>query len=704
MLESENNKDNRDVNHLSEIRNIGIAAHIDAGKTTTTESILYLAGKIHKVGKVHDGNTVTDFDPQERERGITIFSAATTVFWKDSSINLVDTPGHIDFTMEVERCLRVLDGAIVVIDGKEGVEAQTETVWNQADKYEIPRIIFINKMDGVDNVENRFIACYKSLEEKLHAKILIVQFPIGEYQGIEGIIDLIEKKAHYFQGDREENYQTKEIPANLQEKVQTYRQELLEKVIAYDEKLGLKYLEGKHLSSQEIKSLIRKAVLSREYFAVFCGSAYKHVGVKLLLDGVVDYLPSPLDRSKITIFSDQQEKEISLSDYPVTLGLAFKIVALPFGKLTYVRVYCGKIPANSYIYNVNRNKKERVSRLVQMHANKQEKVSEAKMGDIVALIGLEYTKTGDTLCSEKKDILLESISFAEPVISLAIEPKTKQDEDKLNKSLESLAQEDPTFHYVYNKDTRQRIISGMGELHLEVLVERLKREFGVEVNTGKPQVAYRETIKSTAKLVEIEYFHKKQTGGAGQHAKVKLEFEPDEIGKDFKLETRLRGEAVGKGNCYVPAVEEGLLRAFSAGPLLNCPVVGVKVTLTGGDYHEVDSSDLAFKLAGYYAFKENTEKFNLTLLEPIMKLEVSNIHENYYGTVLASITSKRGIVEGIEKKKETYLLKAKIPLSETFGYSTTLRSLTEGRGTHSLQFSHYQEVPSHIIEELVGKK
>ena len=710
MPMSEKNND-----YLNKIRNIGIMAHIDAGKTTTTERILYHAGKIRKIGEVHRGEAQMDWMAQEKKRGITITSAATTVFWQDRQINIIDTPGHVDFTAEVERSLRVLDGGIVVIDGKEGVEAQTETVWNQADKYQIPRLIFINKMDDVDNVENRFTACCQSLEERLYAKLLICQFPIGEYQGIEGIIDLIEEKACYFSGEREENYQVKEIPTNLQEKVQTYRQILLEKIINYDEKLGLKYLEGQSLTAQEIKSLIRKAVLSGEHFAVFCGSAYKHVGVKLLLDGVIDYLPSPLDCNQITILSNQEEKNISTFDYPYPLALAFKIMSFPFAKLTFIRVYCGKISANSYIYNINRDKKERVSRLVRMHANKQEEVNEIKMGDIAAIIGLNYTKTGDTLCGEDEDVLLEQINFTEPVISFAIEPESTQDQTKLIKSLQALGEEDPTFIYHYDPETRQTIISGMGELHLEVLAERLRSEFGVKVKVGKPQVSYRETIKNK---VEIEYVHKKQTGGAGQYAKIKLKFEPlpeneeNDEGEDFKFDSSKfkpggggGGERFGKGNCFVPAIKKGLKDTFLQGHLLGDRVVDVKVTLLDGGWHPVDSSDIAFQLAAYSSFheKENKHLFQSTLLEPIMKLEVSNVPEDYYGAVLASITSRRGIVESIEKKRETYLLKAKIPLAETFGYSTILRSSTEGRATHSLQFSHYQEIPPHIMEKVVGK-
>lgn len=567
-------------------------------------------------------------------------------------------------------------------------------------------------MDSIENVENRFIACCQSLEERLGANLLICQFPVGGPQGIEGIIDLIEEKACYFQrGDREENYQIGEIPAHLRKKAQVYRQNLLEKIIPYDEELGLKYLEGQPLSSQEIKKIIRKMVLGGEHFAVFCGSAYKHVGVKLLLDGVIDYLPSPIDSNQITLFSNQEEKNISTLDYPHALALAFKIMNLPFAKLTFIRVYCGKISANSYVYNINKEKKERVSRLVRMHANKQEEVSEVKMGDIVAVIGLKHTTTGDTLCGEKKEILLEQISFTEPVISLAIEPKSQKEHDELSKGLKSLSEEDPTFRSDYNSETGQMIISGMGELHLEVLVERLKSEFGVEAKVGKPQVSYRETIKAEFekekekkyKKVVIDHLHKKQTGGAGQRAQVKLEFEPNPE-RGFEFVNALKGEKVGKGNCYVSAIEKGLISAFSAGPLFGCPVVDVKVTLVDGAYHPVDSSDLAFETASKDAFRENTDKFNLALLEPIMKMEVSNVPEEYYGKVLGSISSKRGAVESIEKKKNSYLFKSRIPLAETFGYSTVLRSLTEGRATHFLQFSHYQEVPSHIMEELVKGK
>lgn len=692
----------RVLEDITNDRNIGIIAHIDAGKTTTTELILYHAGEIHRIGKVHDKEkgVTMDYMVQERERGITIQSAATTVYWKKHKINIIDTPGHVDFTVEVERCLRVLDGSVVVIDGKEGVEAQTETVWNQANKYKIPRLVFINKMDGVDNVENRFAACCQSLQDRLGAKLLICQFPIGEYNGIEGIIDLIEEKAYYFQGDQEENYQVKIVPFNYLKKLKEYRQMLIEKVIEYDEGLALKYLEGQEISSSEVKYLIRKAVISMNHFAIFCGSAYKHVGVKLLLDGVVDYLPSPLDRSMITVFSNQEEKTIPILETPYALGLAFKIMKLDFiGKLTFVRVYSGKISANTYIYNVNKKKKEKVSRLVRMHANKQEEVSEVKMGDIAAIVGLKYTATGDTLSSEEEDILLEPINFMEPVISLAIEPKTKKDQDELSKSLKSLAEEDPTFRYSYNPETRQMIISGMGELHLEILVDRLKNEYGIDINVGKPQVAYCETIKN---VVELEYTHRKQSGGAGQYAKVKLRFEPNP-GKGFEFAKDFKGELIGKGNCFVSSVEKGLLSAFAAGPLLKYPMVDIKTTLLGGGYHEVDSSDNAFRIAGQDSFRENAHEFEIALLEPIMKLQVGNIPENSYGVVLASITSKRGIVESIEKRLSVYVMKAKIPLAETFNYSTVLRSLTEGRGTHSLEFSHYQEVPKLIVEQMLNQ-
>ncbi|RHZ37040.1 elongation factor G [endosymbiont GvMRE of Glomus versiforme] len=697
MLEKNND-------YLSKIRNIGIMAHIDAGKTTTTERILYHAGKIRKIGEVHTGEAQMDWMAQEKKRGITITSAATTVFWQKHQINIIDTPGHVDFTAEVERSLRVLDGGIAVIDGKEGVEAQTETVWNQADKYQIPRLVFINKMDDVDDVENRFTACCQSLEERLYAKLLVCQFPIGEYQGIEGIIDLIEEKAYYFSGEREENYQTKEIPTRLREKVQTYRQNLLERIISYDEKLGLKYLEGQSLTIQEIKNLIRKAVLSGEHFAVFCGSAYKHVGVKLLLDGVIDYLPSPLDSHQITVLSNQEEKVISTFDYPHSLALAFKIMSFSFAKLTFIRVYCGKISANSYVYNISKDKKERVSRLVRMHANKQEVVSEIKMGDIAAVIGLNYTKTGDTLCSEKEDILLEQISFTEPVISLAIESESTQDQNKLIKSLQTLGEEDPTFIHHYNKETRQTIISGMGELHLEVLVERLKSEFGVEVKVGKPQVSYRETITKKKENVEGEYI--KQTGGSGHYAKVEITFEPNERGKGFEFIDIKSGQEMS--NKDAEEVKKGLEEAMLSGLLLGYPLLDMKVTLIGGKRHPVDTKPGDFKMAAISAFRGNgieerkkkAQDLGVILLEPIMKLEVSNVPEEYYGVVLASITQKRGTVESIEKKKETYLLKAQIPLAETFGYSTILRSSTQGRATHYLQFSHYQEVPPYVIEKL----
>jgi elongation factor G len=717
----------KESNYLAKIRNIGNIAHIDAGKTTTTERMLYHAKMINVIrevrGKNQDGKGATmDYLQEEIDRGITIISAATTFSWKDGQINLIDTPGHVDFTAEVERSLRVLDGAIVILDSKKGVEAQTETVWSQADKYNIPRLIFLNKMDGVDNVKNRFEDCCKNIRDSLLAEedeknkqqLLVCQIPIGEYQGIEGIIDLVEEKAYYFQGDWEETHRIAETPSSYLEKVKIERQELIEQVLEYDEELSSKYLEGHSLSVPEIKTLIRKAVLSMKSFAVFCGSAYKHIGVKLLLDRVIDYLPSPLDRQEITVFSEGKEGEISILNYPYTLALSFKVTSLSFGgKLTFIRVYCGKISAGTWIYNVNKKIRERVSRLVRVHADKHEIIGEVKAGEIAGIIGLKYTTTGDTLCDQEQEILLEQITFAEPVVSQAIELKSEKDQDKLSKGLNALQVEDPTFRFENNPEARQITISGMGELHLEIAVKRLKSEFGIEVQVGRPQIAYRETFKEEyeidektkkrrLKKVPIHHLHKKQTGGAGQRAEIWLEFEPNP-GKGFEFVNALRGEKLGEKNKFVPAVEEGLLEVFLAGPLLKRLIVDVKVTLTDGAWHRVDSSELAFKNAAEGAFRENINKFNLTLLEPIANLEVNNIPKDCYGKVTASIISRRGGKIDPEEKKGTYSLKAEIPLAETFGYTAVLRSLTEGKAVPLLQFSHYQEVPDWIMKKLLEK-
>ncbi|RHZ35464.1 elongation factor G [endosymbiont GvMRE of Glomus versiforme] len=792
---------------ISYIRNVGIMAHIDAGKTTTTERILYQAGKIRDVGEVHEGEAKMDFMDQEQERGITIQSAATTVYWKENQINIIDTPGHVDFTAEVERSLRVLDGGIVVLDGKEGVESQTETVWRQANKYKIPRLIFINKMDGVDNID-KFDKCLESVVKKLNAKCLVVQFPIGAGKELEGIVDIIKEKACYFQmGDKKENYQVKEIPSNLLEQAQKSRRELVEKIIEVEmektieenqeESLVLKkYWKGDKLSEEEIKKLIRQATLTGRYFPVFCGSAYKHVGIKLLLDGVVDYLPSPLDIAEIPVFTLSKrnetkenvvieeiktkiaELEKSIDNLALTLSnpkipiqkienktdKAFEVVkfemeeevielkkqlkqaesaqtkincqsplsclALAFkitvdnkykSKLTFFRVYAGKVSTNSYIYNVSRDKIEKIGRdrLVRIHANEKEKIEEVGAGDIAAAVGLEHTITGDTWGEEKKPLLLETIDFVEPVISQAIEPKTDKDKDKLFEALDKLKIQDPSFKYWTDRETRQIIIAGMGELHLEVLIERLRREYKLDVESKQPKVSYRETMKEEFekdekgnkryKKIVISHLHKKQTGGAGQRAEIKLEFKPNP-GEGFKFVNALRGEKVGKGNCYVPAIEKGLLSAFSEGPLLGYPVVDIEVTLIDGAYHPVDSSDLAFETASRDAFQENVnksntsdKKINLVLLEPIMQIEVV-VPKEYMGDVLASLGSRRTIIENTEEKENNIHIRGESPLNELLNYSTILRQLTKGRGSHSITPSHYQEVPKNSQEEMLKEQ
>ena len=685
---------------ITNIRNIGIMAHIDAGKTTTTESILYLAGKIHKVGKVHDGDTVTDFDPQEKARGITIFSAAVTVDWKDCQVNIIDTPGHVDFTAEVERSLRVLDGGIVVMDGKKGVEAQTETVWRQANKYKIPRLIFVNKMDSVDSVDN-FDVCLKSIREKLNATPFPVQFPIGAGRDLKGVVDIVEKKAYYFQpGDKTENYRIEEIPQELLVKTKKYRQELIEKAIEYDEDLALKYLEGKELEVSEIKKLLRQATITGNFFPVFCGSAYKNVGIKPILDGVVNYLPSPMDIGEITAFSPHDKTQQSLinCNSPIScLALAFKIVVDDYNnRLTFFRVYAGKISANSYVYNA-RGKRERISRLLRLHADDKEEIKEVGAGDIAAAIGLEFTITGDTLCEEKNPLLLETIDFAEPVISQAIEPKTNEDKNKLRDSLEKLKVQDPSFKFWIDRETGQMIISGMGELHLEILVERLRRECKLDIETKQQKVAYRETIKN---FVEVKYLHKKQTGGRGERAEVHLKFEPNE-GKGFEFVDAIRGEDVPKQ--FRPSIKAGLENVLSDGILLGYPIVDVKVTLFGGGYHPVDSSMQAFERAGYDAFKENAKEFELVLLEPLMKVEI-DVPKEYYGNVLGDLVSRRGEIESTDEKNEPAKIYIKVPLSEMFGYSTIIRSLTKGRGGSSMEFSHYQEVPKDTFQKILKKE
>lgn len=695
---------------LANIRNIGIMAHIDAGKTTTTERILYHSGKIYKIGEVHEGQAQMDYMDQEQERGITIQSAATTVYWKEHQINVIDTPGHVDFTAEVERSLRVLDGGIVVLDGKKGVEAQTETVWRQANKYQTPRLIFINKMDGVDNVA-KFSESLKSIREKLNATPLVVQLPIGAGKELKGIVDLIEQKAYYFQlGDKNENYQVAEIPANLLAQTKQYRQELIEKIIELDEKLTYRYLEGEELMVSEIKKLLRQATLTGKNFPVFCGSAYKHVGVKLILDGVVDYLPSPLDIAEIPVFSphDKSKSEMVNCRSPLAcLALAFKIVVDNYNnKLTFFRVYAGKVSANSYVYNVNRGERERISRLVRMHANKPEEIKQVGAGDIAVASGLEHTITGDTFGEEKNPLLLETINFAEPVISQAIEPANNKDRDKLREALEKLKIQDPSFKYWIDRETGQMIIAGMGELHLEVSVERLRREYKLDIETKQRKVSYRETI--TKKVENVEAWYKKKTGGSGHDARIWITFEPNE-GKGFEFVDAKKGQEMS--NKDAEEVKEGIEEALSSGLLLNYPLLDVKATLLGGKRHVVDTKPGDFKQAAITAFRgdgveeknQKIQALGVVLLEPIMQLEVI-VPKDYMGNILADLGRRRTVIENTEEKEGNSHITGKAPLKKILNYSTILRQLTGGRGEYSLQLSHYQAVPNEILTEIIKEE
>lgn len=714
-----------DGKKLSNIRNIGIMAHIDAGKTTTTERILYLCGKIHKIrevrGKEDDGKGATmDYMEQERKRGITIQSAATTVYWKDRQINIIDTPGHVDFTAEVERSLRILDGGIVVMDGKKGVEAQTETVWRQAKKYNVPRVIFINKMDGVEN-EEKFTENLKSIWEKLRVEPLPVQFPIGAGRELEGIVDIIEQKAcYYYQLDnkekaREEEYQIKEIPPHLVKRTKKYRHELLEKigkVIEQNEELLLKHLEGQELTTEEIKKLLRQATLTGEYFPVFCGSAYKHVGVKLLLDGVVDYLPSPLDVGEMPVFSLQDKNKegfVNCNSPLPCLALAFKIIFDDRNqRVTFVRVYAGKISAGSRLYNVNQDKSETVSSLVRMHANNKEKIEKVEAGDIAAIVGLEYAITGDTFGDKKNPLLLETIDFAEPVISQAIEPKTSNDADKLKDALDKLKVQDPSFKSRIDRETGQMVIAGMGELHLEVSVERLRKEYKVDVEVKQCKVSYRETI--TKKLENVEVWYKKKTGGSGHDARIWINFEPNE-GKGFKFIDKTSGQGMDKKKGEVEEVRKGLEEAISSGLLLNYPILDLKATLTKGQRHEVDTKPGDFKQAAILALRgdgveekqKRIQELGVSLLEPIMQIEII-VPRDYMGDVLADLGRRRTVVEDTEEKEGNTYINGKTPLKEMLSYSTTLRQLTKGRGEYSMHLSRYQAVPKGILEEILKEE
>jgi len=681
---------------LVNTRNIGIMAHIDAGKTTTTERVLYHTGKIHKIGEVHEGAATMDWMVQEQERGITITSAATTAVWKNYRINIIDTPGHVDFTVEVERSLRVLDGAVAVLDAQTGVEPQTETVWNQATKYNVPRIVFANKMDktGAD-----FANSIQTLKDRLGANAHAIQWPIGAEEDFDGIIDLIEMKAYHFNGKADENYEEIAIPEHLKDEAQIRYQELLEAVAHYDDQLMMKFLEGEIVTEAEIKEVIRKATISANFFPVLCGSAFKNKGVKLMLNAVIDYLPSPLDVPAIKgiLPKDDSEAQRHASDEEPFSALAFKVMTDPFvGRLTFFRVYSGTLDAGSYVLNSSKDKKERVGRILQMHANSREEIKKVYAGDIAAIVGLKDTTTGDTLCDEKHEIILEKMVFPEPVISLALEPKTKADQEKMSIGLQKLAEEDPTFRVSSDKETGQTIISGMGELHLDILTDRLKREFKVETNVGNPQVAYRETIKAVCARAEGKYIH--QSGGRGQYGHVIIKFEPNPD-KGFEFVDKIVGGKVPRE--YIKPIEAGLIESLANGLIAGYAVIDVKATLYDGSFHPVDSSERAFNIAASKSLQDNKELLKPVLLEPIMNVEIV-IPEIYYGAIVGKVSGKRGTIEAEEMRGNSKVVKAKVPLSEMFGYATELRSMTQGRGTYTMTFSHYAEAPKSVTEAVVN--
>lgn len=682
---------------LDKTRNIGIMAHIDAGKTTTTERILYYTGITYKLGEVHDGTAEMDWMDQERERGITITSAATTCFWNDNRINIIDTPGHVDFTVEVERSLRVLDGAVAIFCSVGGVEPQSETVWRQADKYMVPRIVFINKMDrvGAD-----FYNVLEMIKDRLGVKSVPVQLPLGKEDSFKGVIDLVRMKAIVYEEEKlGAVYQEQEIPEDMLDEANKYREQLIEAVADEDEAVLEKYLSGEHISEDEIKAGIRKMVLNIAVFPVFCGSAFKNKGVQLLLDAVVDYLPSPLDVPPVKgICTDKGEQIRKADDDEPFAALAFKIMNDTYvGQLTFFRVYSGVLASGSYVYNSTKGHRERIGRVLKMHANKREDISQVYAGDIAAAVGLKKTTTGDTLCAEKNPIILESIDFPDPVISVAIEPKTKADQQKLAEALMRLTTEDPTFKVATDGETGQTVISGMGELHLEIIVDRMLREFKVQASVGKPQVAYKETIKASCKA---EGRFVRQSGGRGQYGHVRLEMEPLSVDSGFEFVNKIVGGAIPKE--YIPAVEKGVREAMENGVLAGYPVIDVKVTLYDGSYHDVDSSEIAFKIAGSMAFKDGQKKSKPTLLEPTMQVEVL-VPEEYMGEVIGDLNSRRGKIENMEKRMGVQVINAIVPLGEMFGYATDVRSISQGRATYTMQFSHYGEVPTHISEGIVAK-
>ncbi|MDP8949709.1 MAG: elongation factor G, partial [Actinomycetota bacterium] len=687
---------------LSKVRNIGIMAHIDAGKTTTTERVLFYTGINYKMGEVHDGAATMDWMAEEQRRGITITSAATTTFWKDHQINIIDTPGHVDFTVEVERSLRVLDGAVAVFDGKEGVEPQSETVWRQADKYGVPRICFVNKMDkvGAD-----FYFTVRTISERLGAPPLVLQLPIGSESEFAGVVDLVEMRALTWRGDvkKGDDYAVERIPAELADTAADYREKLLEAVAENDEELMERYLGGEELTVSEIRRGIRAGTIAGEYYPVLCGSAFKNKGVQPMLDAVIHYLPAPIDVPPVEgVLPDRatpvQRKPSTEEPFS---ALAFKIMSHPFfGKLTYVRVYSGRVASGSQVLNSTKDRKERIGKLFQMHSNKENPVEEARAGHIYAMIGLKETTTGDTLCDPNAPVILESMTFPDPVIQVAIEPKTKSDQEKLGTAIQKLAEEDPTFQVRLDEETGQTIIAGMGELHLEVLVNRMKSDFKVEANIGKPQVAYRETIRR--RVDKYEYTHKKQTGGSGQFARVVIALEPLETGDGalYEFENKIVGGRIPKE--YIPSVDAGCQDAMAYGVLAGYPLVGMKVSLIDGAYHEVDSSEMAFKIAGSMALKEAARKAEPVILEPIMAVEV-NTPDQYMGDVIGDLNARRGHIQSMEERHGTRVIKALVPLSEMFGYVGDLRSRTQGRATYTMQFDSYAEVPANVSKEIIAK-
>ncbi|WP_454193615.1 elongation factor G [Paenibacillus sp. Marseille-Q7038] len=681
---------------LQNTRNIGIMAHIDAGKTTTTERILFYTGRTHKIGEVHEGAATMDWMEQEQERGITITSAATTAQWKGHRVNIIDTPGHVDFTVEVERSLRVLDGAVGVFSAKEGVEPQSETVWRQADRYGVPRIAYVNKMDiiGAD-----YLNVVKDMRERLQANAVAIQLPIGAENDFVGIIDIIEQRAYMFKDDLGREVEETDVPAEFADQVEELRMELIEKVAELDEDLTMKYLEGEEISVPEIKAALRKGVVEVKIFPVICGSSYRNKGVQLMLDAVLDYLPSPIDVPAITgHLEDGTEAVRNSSDEESFSALAFKIMTDPYvGKLTFFRVYSGVLQSGSYVLNATKGKRERIGRILQMHANTRQEITEVFSGDIASAVGLKDTGTGDTLCDEKNPIILESMNFPDPVIQIAVEPKTKADQDKMSVALGKLTEEDPTLRAHTDEETGQTILAGMGELHLDIIIDRMRREFKVDTNIGQPQVAYRETFRQPAR---VEGKFVRQSGGRGQYGHVWVEFEPLEAGSGNQFESKVVGGSVPRE--YIGPAQQGIEESMKNGVLAGFPLVDVKATIVDGSYHDVDSNEMAFKIAGSMALKAAKDKCKAVLLEPIMKVEVT-VPEEYMGDVMGMLNSRRGRIEGMDSRGGTQIIRAKVPLSEMFGYSTTLRSGTQGRGVFSMELSHYEEVPRTISEEIVAK-